>query len=196
MNCRTKPQPRVTRWLVLISLLGGLLRLEATESAAESGSDEVRTKATYLLNLAHFVEWPAEVFATTNAPIVIGVLDAGELWSTLEPLAQSKRVNGRQCELRRLETLEDRSGCQIVFLGRECPLSPASLKPLPGSEHALLVGETSTFTKQGGMISLTGPGGCLRLDVNPTAVRQAGLRLRAALASVTQLSVAANGGAR
>lgn len=196
MNCRTKPQPRVQRWLALIFVLGGLLRPEATELAADAGSIEIRAQATYLLNLAHFVDWPTGVFASTNAPIVIGVLGANGLWPTLEQMVPGHRVKGRQFELRRLDTPDSRSDCQIVFLGRDSGLTPASLKPLPGSEHVLMVGETSDFNNQGGMMSLESQDGGVRLKVNPAAVHRAGLRLSAALASVTQLSVAASGGGR
>lgn len=195
MHCRVIQQSR-RRWgLVLALVLGAALRPVAAEPGNEVGGEEFHAKAKYLLNLAHFVEWPAGVFAATNAPIVIGVLGSPDVWPALEALAAGQRVRGRACQLRRLDDADPRSGCQIIFLGKASRLTPADLNRFAIEEHALIVGETGDFTKRGGMMSLETASASVRLHVNPGAVRQAGLRLSAALASVTQLP-AATGGTR
>jgi hypothetical protein len=74
-------------------------------------------KATWLLNFARFVEWPAKTFEKETTPFVVGVL--GDDPFTKDELAKAlkdKTIGKRSFEIRKSDKAADLKGCQIVFI--------------------------------------------------------------------------------
>ena len=92
----------------------------APESIAQtsdsSDSSEYLIKAGFIYNFAKFVEWPAEVYASPTAPVVIGVVGESPVGPELERSIKGKTVNGRTLEIRQIGSLGELKGCQIVFI--------------------------------------------------------------------------------
>src|SRR4051794_12403290 len=76
--------------LVLVGCLFGAART----SRAEAAYSEYQVKALFLFNFAKYVDWPAETFATTNAPITIGVLGQDNFRDFLNHAVSDKNING------------------------------------------------------------------------------------------------------
>ena len=89
---------------------------ESNNEPARHEASELELKAVYLLKFGDFVQWPANAFAASDAPLIIAVAGADALAAVLEPLAQQKRVDGRGVQIRRLKRGDALTGAHIVFV--------------------------------------------------------------------------------
>lgn len=188
MNCHQINWPRLTRrlaWVILAcATVTPALRTRAEESPM---AVEYRVKAGYLRNLVRFVEWPAPGFTASNAPVIVGVLDRGEVAAWLQEALKGKSVNGHPLEVKSLETPSPEAGCHILFVSRASGHTPASVRKALGVRPTLIVGETADFARQGGMIGFRYEAERVLLDLNPDAIQQTSLKMSARLASLATL---------
>jgi hypothetical protein len=147
---------------------------------------EYLIKAAYLYNFALFVGWPADAFATPDAPLVIGIVGSDPFDQALDRTVQNKRINGRLIVVRRLHWGNDLRQCHILFItaseaakGAEMP---AGLEGLP----ILVVGESSDFARRGGMINFTVDNNKIRFEVNVDAAKKSRLNVSARLLDVAK----------
>jgi len=152
-----------------------------TDTQAQSHT-EYQVKAAFLYNFARFVEWPAEAFATRDAPVQICVLGENPFGSDLDQIVQGKSVSGRRVTVRNLRNGQKVRGCHIVFAG---PLALARSKPaLTGNDARgiLIVGESSS--PEGTMINFILENDRVRFEVNNRAATAAGLKISSKLLSL------------
>jgi len=94
----------------------GIAIAVACGSARAGDSLETGIKATYLYKFAPFVEWPANAFASADAPITICVSGGDPFGPSLDQVAGRERVAGRAIAVRHVGALAAGSGCQIAYL--------------------------------------------------------------------------------
>ena len=63
-----------------------------------------------------FVEWPAEAFPASGAPIVIGVVGEDPFGSAIDRMVQDKRINNRPIVVERFKLGDDVRRCHILFV--------------------------------------------------------------------------------
>ncbi len=161
--------------------LGVLLLVPGAAAQGPSPTLEYQVKAAFLYNFAKFVDWPPESWSRPDAPFVIGILDREPFDDVLEQVVRGKTVGGRALAIRRLKEPEEAAGCQIVFVGpRETSLLPALLRALHRAA-VLTVGDTETFTRQGGMVNFVVQDNRVRFEINTSAAEQAGLTISSKL---------------
>jgi uncharacterized protein DUF4154 len=178
-----------TRVVLAFCFAGGLCptlsQLSPVVRAAPS--PEYLIKAAYLYNFALFVEWPAEVFATRDAPIVIGIIGADPFDQALERTIQDKRINGRTLVVRRLQPGQDMRQAHILFVrSSEAGRNDELIGRLAG-HPVLLVGETPDFARRGGTITFTIEDERVRFEINVEAARRARLNVSATLLNVARV---------
>ena len=86
----------------------GLLALLAAALNGRGEGDqpsEYQLKAAFLYHFAQLVNWPAEAFAQTNSPLVIGVLGENPFGNQLEESVRGKSVNGHPLAVKEVQTL-------------------------------------------------------------------------------------------
>ena len=142
---------------------------------------EYQIKAAFLFHFTKFVEWPAEKFAETNSPIVIGVLGRNPFGTALAETVKDRKVNGRAIQVRQVNSVAEVKGLHVVFISGAEPnrfeVHEAVLK-----ESAVLgVGESETFLTRGGTIrfALEEDRVCFEVDLN--SAERAQLKLSAQL---------------
>jgi hypothetical protein len=114
---------------------------------------EYKLKAAFLYNFAKFVTWPSESFASTNAPLVIGVLGQSPFGDFLEETVRGKSVNGRPFKVRFFGRNDNFAECHILFVSNaERDRLPAIMEALQ-KRPVLTVGENEAFIKSGGMVN-------------------------------------------
>ncbi|MGD1092918.1 MAG: YfiR family protein [Bryobacteraceae bacterium] len=163
--------------------LGVLLSTGACAQVA----DEYRVKATFLFNLAKFVEWPPQAFKSPSAPIVIGVLGKHPFGGALAHAVAGKTLGGRAFEVREVADAQQAASCQIVFVSSS---ERKRLRPLftqIGNSAVLTVGETNNFAVDGGIINFKIDAGSVRLQINVEAARKQQLRISAKLLSLAEI---------
>lgn len=148
---------------------------------------EHKVKAAYLLNFAHFVNWPADAFVTTNSPFFIGILGDDRFGPFLDELARGETIGNRPIIILRSRSAKDLLVCQIVFVSRSERKNVDSVLAAIGGGAVLTVGESDGFAAQGGVVNLYVEANKVRFEVNPAAARRGGLELRAQLLRLARI---------
>lgn len=174
-NGERPPAPR-RAWPLVLAVLAGMLLL-----AAGADTREHRVKAVFLFNFALFVDWPATAFATTNSPLVIGVLGQDPFGGVLDEAVRGEKVKDRALEVRRFRDVGEIDRCHILFISTsEEPRLEPILSRLKG-RHILTVGDAARFAGRGGMVRFANEGGKIRLRINLEAAKADGLTISSKL---------------
>ncbi len=159
--------------LIATGLLGGRPAL-AVPTAQQ-------VEAVFLFYFSQFVDWPPTAFAGESSPIIIGVLGDDPFDGTLDQAVAGERVDGRPIAVRRLKSIADAKGCQILYISSsEAPQLPQILGALKGS-NVLTVSDLDHFVESGGMIRFVLVDQHVRLRINAQAAQAAGLKLSSKL---------------
>jgi hypothetical protein len=146
------------------------------------GADEYRVKAAIVYNLAKFVDWPPETFASASAPLNVCVLGLDPFGSVLDEALHGHLVGGRTMEVRRITDPD--AACHVLFISRSeqkrIPLITDQLK----TQSILTISEQEGFAALGGMIELFTEGDRVRFAINIVALEGAHLRASARLREI------------
>ena len=171
------PLHRVVPVFLVFALFGSSLsvRVQAQQPI------EYQVKAAFLFNFAKFVDWPAEAFSDSSAPLVIGVIGVDPFGAALDQAIKGKNVGGRSLVIRRLKWGQDLRACQILYISSsERKRLPQIIQSLKGAS-VLTVGEMDQFNQQGGIINFTREAGKVRFQINSRGADQARLRISSKL---------------
>jgi YfiR/HmsC-like len=146
-------------------------------AAQISTSSEYQVKATYLLQFPNFVEWPEGAFASPNSTFQICFFGTVPFGSSLAEAARSEIFHGRVLELRLVSKLKEMRACQVLFVGHSESRRYARVLAEVAGRQVLTVGETYDFLTAGGAVCLSFENQILQLEVNLTAVNDAGLKV-------------------
>jgi hypothetical protein len=157
--------------------------------AAEApAAPEYKVKAGYLANFVRYVDWPAESFASTNSPVQIGVLDAGEALVSLQKLLQNKKVEGHPLSVNPVtfDQIGKSNGLHLLFVTRQAGKSAEELRNALGASPILLVGETEQFAERGGVIGFVHEEDSVRLTLCLEHATEKRLKISSKLAAVAK----------
>jgi hypothetical protein len=162
-------------WLLAAALLaGGVVR-------AEPAAREHEIKAVFLLNFSQFVDWPEGTFATTNSPIVVGILGDDPFGAALDQAAAGERPQGRPLVILRGRRLEDVAGCHVLLVSRSENAKVGQILRGLQNKPVLTVGETEPFRQAGGMITFVLQSNRVGFDIDDVMARRAKLVVSAKL---------------
>ncbi len=171
------------RWILLLALLSG----ERRAGADDPGPSEYQVKAVFLFNFAKFIEWPAAKLGETDSPLVIGIFGANPFGTLLDETIKDRTINGHRLVSRAVSTAAEAAACHMVFISRS---EKERIRPLLASLKAqpvVTVSETKGFAQDGGMINLVVLNGSVKLEINPTAAGEAGLKLSSKLLAIARI---------
>jgi len=170
-----------------LALAAGWMTKSPVLTAEEPQASEQQVKAVFLINFPKYVDWPAEVFAETNSPIVIAVPGETKVAEEIQKIISGRAVNGREITLRRVPSGDTSGVCHIVFISAaEQQRSPNLLGKLKGG-GVLTVGESDDFLESGGIINLARRDRRIALEVNLTAAENARLKISSKLLNVASV---------
>jgi hypothetical protein len=147
---------------------------------------DVQVKAAYLYKFGAFVEWPAQAFATPEAPFVIGVAGAQAVAAELESVVAGRSIHGRSVSVRQVRRDDALTGLHVLFVGQG---QGALLERLLASARpvaVLVVTEAMDDVPEGSAINLVPIDNRLRFDIAPRAAERAQLRISARLLAVAR----------
>jgi hypothetical protein len=194
----TDARPRCDlSWLRLACLLGLALALPwagaPPAAAQERRLQAADVEAAYLVNFLRYTQWPAQRFASPDAPLVVTVVGPAEVAGRLRAVAAAAGpIDGRAVEVHNLpsprgsldtplDSERDREAAQLLrhshlvyFHDGAAPLHPRVLADLWG-QPVLTVGNSRGFAARGGMLGLVRNGGNIVFEANPGAIRNSGL---------------------
>lgn len=193
------PRAGHPRWRMLGSLTAclALVALVLTASGAAAQSDdqaagakssgpteqasrEYLIKAAILYNFAKFTRWPAESFASVDAPLQLCVIGTDPFGAALATI-DGKRVGSRNLRTRLITDTAQMAGCHLLFVSASENESLAKVLAAADGAAILTVADIADFSTAGGIITLKVVEDRTRFDVNRLAADRAGLKLSAKL---------------
>ena len=159
------------RWLALALLCLVSTHGRAQEARPESLPEYV-LKAGFLYNFAKYVEWPAEAFASPDAPISIGVVGRDPFGPDLERTLGDKSVKNRRFEVRRYSDLAQLEPVHILFVPQTERERVARILKRVERLPVLTVGEDEQFSEGGGVVTILIRDSRPRLHINVAAAEE------------------------
>jgi hypothetical protein len=132
---------------------------------------EYQVKAVFLFNFGQFVEWPATVYDSPQAPFIIGVLGEDPFGGTLDEVVRGELVGGRSLVVRRFKNADEIGDCHILFIGRnESGHLREALQAVRG-RSVLTVTDIEGADRQGAVIVLFNENNRIRMRINLAAAK-------------------------
>jgi hypothetical protein len=166
--------------LVILMLFGA----DAPVAADAPPASEAQVKAVFLFNFAKYVDWPPTAFPSAAAPIVIGVLGDDPFGANLPHIVEGKIVNGHSFVIKHFAADSELNGCHILFICHSEAFRMEEILGKAGALPILTVGEDDQFAQDGGIISFVLKNGKVRLQINLTSAKKAGLSISSKLLAV------------
>jgi YfiR/HmsC-like len=177
--------------LLLVLLLQAALLGRWPAQAQENRQPDYRIKAAFLYNFGKFVEWPDAAFASTNAPLVIGVLGGDPFHGDCERIVGNKNINGHPVIVRQISYptsarqasgYPDLKNCHILFISASGSDNlPDILDALKGAKVLTVTDNLDHFATSGVIINFVMENQSVRFEINDEAARRAGLRISSKL---------------
>lgn len=167
-----------------IMVLAAIISLSFNSLAQDQQPSEYEVKAAFLFNFAKFIDWPPEVFADTNSPIVVGVLGKNVFGNNLEKTIRDRKVNNRSFQFRNYTSITEATNCQILFVS---PSEKADFPKIVGTlqnASVLTVSETDGFIQAGGMINFLIQDNKIRFQISDETAKKARLKISSKLLSL------------
>ncbi len=137
---------------------------------------EYQLKAAALLRLAKYTTWPASKLPS-GTPLVIGVYGQDNISNQISEAVAGRTISGREVIVKRITTVQEVSGCHVLFVGRseQDRLGPVLYKTR--GEPILTIGETPNFLDKGGIFVITPNGVGVDVDFSNKYLGRSGLRI-------------------
>ena len=172
------------RWMLLLALLPGPRRA----GAANTAPTEYQVKAVFLFNFAKFIEWPPAKLDGPESPLVIGIIGDNPFGTLLEETIKDQTINGHKLVSRAISTTAEAAACHLLFISRS---EKERLRPLLAGlkgQPVVTVSELRGFTQDGGIINLVVLNGSVKLEINPAAAGEAGVKLSSKLLAIARIT--------
>jgi hypothetical protein len=182
--------------VVLLTVTGSGGALSAANAATGQPPEEYEVKAAFLFNFVRFVQWPAAMFESGSAPVVLGILGDDPFDGALDRAVEGHVVNGRAVRVRRVAGPADVAGCHVLFIPASRRRNAIKVLHALRAQSILTVGETEGFAAEGGVINFTREGNRVRFEINVGAATRARLTLSSQLLGLARIVQDAQDGSR
>ncbi|WP_439135825.1 YfiR family protein [Pseudomaricurvus sp.] len=184
-----------TQWIYPL-----VLCLCATLSLSVMAEDEAvsaqalqlqKVKAVFVLNIAKFVRWPADVVAAHKEHLTLCYYREDVLGSAYDVI-HDHTVDGRQLALQRITDADNLAVCDLLLLS-EAGMEQYLRAPLVSGETPLLVVADLTAHESTGKgypgvhVALVRKGSKLGFDVNLSAAHRSGLKFSSRLLRLARI---------
>src|SRR6185437_5808520 len=165
-------------WRTAVLLLGFFFAFSFLCRAQEKPT-EYQIKAAFVYNFVKFVEWPPEAFASTNSPLVIGVLGKNVFGDNLEQAIQNKVINNHPLQLKVFPSVAEAGGCQVLFISASEKKHYSEILKVVRDKSILTVSESESvdFIDDGGIINFVIVDNHVRFQINNARARKVGLKM-------------------
>ena len=174
---RRQRASRISAALLAILLFAPGSRLPAQEIVYSE--DEV--KAAFLYHFGTYVEWPTAVPA--GEAVTVAVLGDDGVVEQLERFLPGRTIADRPVEARRIESLDELDGAEILMIGRAEAFRLAAHIEAVGQAPTLIVTDSPAGLAAGAMINFRIVDDRVRFEISAAAAQAAGLALSSRLLS-------------
>jgi hypothetical protein len=144
-------------------------------------------KSAYIFNFIQFIDWPEQALGPSPNPVKICMIGNDQFAAALATLS-GRHVKGRPIAVAPISAdHEALTSCQVVVIDQTAAAQlPQLLEQLAGA-NVLTVSDIPQFAHRGGAIGFVIDQGKVRIEINPRATQQAGLRVSANLLEVARI---------
>lgn len=162
-----------------------LLQIHPISAYGELHSARAREiQAAFLVKFCSYVKWPKEAFFDADTPITIGIFGRDPFGSTVDKIARSFKVNGRDIEIRRVTDPQAIPNNHILFIPASEMQKMDTITTALSNRPVLLVGNSAGFLDQSGIINFVMIDKKIRFNISRTNCGKAGLEISSKLLSV------------
>jgi hypothetical protein len=155
---------------------------------ARGQTRETDLKAAFLFNMAQFVDWPTNVFSSTNSAFVIGIMgNSNPFGKVLDGLVKNEKISGHPMEIKQCRSLSELQSCQIVFITAAESSHLREILRWLDDKPILTVSDMDDFAGRGGMIYFYRAQNKIRLRINMRPVREAKLTISSKLLRLAEV---------
>ncbi|MDC0598369.1 YfiR family protein [Gammaproteobacteria bacterium] len=167
------------RLLVLVMLLLG----NSSQSSENELSREYKIKATYLLNISRYADWPNELFFDSQSDFIMCLQPDSIFSSFLREIVSGEVVtdNNRKIVVNELENIRDIAHCNLLYL-KEYDLA---LKEF--NCNCVFIGNTTEYSELGSNINFFTERERVRFEVNVTRLNETGISLQSELLRLARI---------
>jgi hypothetical protein len=152
-----------------------------------AATPEYEVKAAFLYNLASFVEWPEEAFASPDSPLVIGITGPDPFGDHVDRLLAGKRVRGRPLAVRRVEWGPALKDCHLLFVSAGQADRLPELSRLLDGTPVLTVGDEPRSARRGCVVAFVVTDSKVGLEINVDQASRARLIISSKLLSLARI---------
>jgi hypothetical protein len=172
----------------LWSMAAGLAIMGVQSGAAQTvQASASEVQAVFLFNFAQFVDWPAEAFSDSRAPLVIGILGKDPFGDFLDETVRGETVRGRSFRVDRYRRVEEVRECHILFISRSETKRVDSILAALKDKPILTVSNDDDLERGGGIIRFILDKSKIRLSVDLEAAQAARLTFSSKLLRSAQI---------
>lgn len=164
----------------------------AAPAAPAPAPTEEQVKAVFVFNFSHFVEWPAQSFASPASPFVIGVLGSDSFGERLEETVRGEKIGEHPLAVHRFRSLADLGDCQILFVEQAQAGQLEQIIAALKHRSTLTVADAAKSAERGVMMQFVTDNNRVRLRINVEAARLAGLTISSKLLRPAEIVAAGN----
>ena len=183
----------IVGWRILIATISLAVAVTVGLPIGASDQDsfidrEAKIKAAYLYQFIHYVQWPEDVFADEQSPLVIGVVGEDSVNEYLQLIAEKRTAAGRRLVYKKINTDDEARLCHIVFVSDV--VAEATTKAIVRYSQGmpvLLVGEKAGFVDAGGVISFIIVDNNVRLRLSMKTATDHRLKISSQLAKLAEI---------
>jgi hypothetical protein len=147
--------------------------------------DEYSIKTLFIYNFTKYIEWPS---ADKKNVFQIDVIGESDIIKPLEQLAGNKKVNQKPIAIKVIDVESEVSG-DIVFIPAAASKYLGSILKRCKGKNVLVITEAPDLAIRGAAINFKMVNNKIRFELNPSAIRNSGLKVSSQL---VELSIPVN----
>lgn len=189
---RTRP-PRLSLMLTL-ALFTTAAPASVQESRPNESNDnpsaseaEAKIKVAYIYNFLKFIEWPDNERRAARDSFSICLLGTDPIRTILGELSV-RTVKNRAIQVVQVKDLKTLAACHVLYVSRSEERDLVQILRSARDAPVLSVSDIREFAAKGGMIGFVTEAGRVKLEVNLTVLRRAGLKASAKLLEIARIT--------
>ena len=164
-----------------------LFCLGLTTANGQTVSHEYSLKAVFLLNFAHFTDWPTNAFEQPDSPLVIGIFGDDPFGALINDAVKNETMKGRKFVVERYHRIEDMKICHILFISQSENQRLDKIVMALKGKSVLTVSDIDGSAYRGVCIRFITEKNKIRLWINTNSLKAANLVVSSKLLRVAEI---------
>jgi hypothetical protein len=178
---------RTQRWWPRL-LAAGLLpaSLGAGVGHAQTASASA-LKAAFVFNFVRFTDWPAETTGPVSSPLVVCMLEAGNVAEEFRQISRGRTPSGRPIEIRVTRKDDQLRSCHALYVSGLDQKQSDQLIASLNDTSVLTISDDERFAERGGLVNFVLQNNTMGFAVNVAAVQRSRLQLSAKVLALARI---------